>query len=115
MHRQRGQRLGRQTGAAESTLVCNRRAKRRLVGARSFSEREYRLPIEKGLQVGADQPRRLLRAIVMENISVRAEGPTLELPAGPSYRLHKEIKNVITVIAKTNHYWEEHIAGGVPA
>ena len=51
----------------------------------------------------------LLRAITMENISVRADGLDLELPAGPSYRLEKEIKNVITVIAKTAHYWFGHI------
>ena len=52
----------------------------------------------------------LLRAIAMENIAVRAEGATLELPAGPSYRLHKEVKNVITVIAKTAHYWVGHMS-----
>lgn len=52
----------------------------------------------------------LLRAIVMENIAVRADGVTLELPAGPSYRLHKEVKNVITVIAKTAHYWVGHMS-----
>jgi hypothetical protein len=34
----------------------------------------------------------------------------LELPAGPSYRLHKEVKNVITVIAKTAHYWVGHMS-----
>ncbi|NJL95993.1 MAG: 4'-phosphopantetheinyl transferase superfamily protein [Anaerolineae bacterium] len=52
----------------------------------------------------------LLRAIIVENISVRREGATLYFPAGPAFRLEKEIKNVITVIAKTNHYWQEHIA-----
>ena len=52
----------------------------------------------------------LLRAIAMENIAVRAEGAALELPAGPSYRLHKEVKNVITVIAKTAHYWVGHMS-----
>jgi sirohydrochlorin cobaltochelatase len=52
----------------------------------------------------------LLRAIAMENIAVRAEGATLELPAAPSYRLHKEVKNVITVIAKTAHYWVGHMS-----
>jgi sirohydrochlorin cobaltochelatase len=52
----------------------------------------------------------LLRAIVMENIAVRADGTTLELPAGPAYRLHKEVKNVITVIAKTAHYWVGHMS-----
>src|SRR5690606_10868891 len=52
----------------------------------------------------------LLRAITMENIAVRADGATLELPAGPVYRLHKEVKNVITVIAKTAHYWVGHMS-----
>jgi sirohydrochlorin cobaltochelatase len=44
----------------------------------------------------------------MENVSVRCEGAELELPAGPFYRLEKEIKNVITVMAKTCHYWFGH-------
>lgn len=51
----------------------------------------------------------LLRAIVMENVSARTEGLVLALPAGPDYRLEKEIKNVITVIAKTCHYWTGHM------
>ena len=51
----------------------------------------------------------LLRAIVMENVSARCEGAILNLPAGPGYRLDKEIKNVVTVIAKTAHYWLEHM------
>ena len=51
----------------------------------------------------------LLRAIVMENVSARTEGLTLALPAGPDYRLEKEIKNVVTVIAKTCHYWTGHM------
>jgi sirohydrochlorin cobaltochelatase len=52
----------------------------------------------------------LLRAITMENVAVRShEGKTLDLPAGPAYRLETEIKNVITVIAKTCHYWQGHI------
>ena len=51
----------------------------------------------------------LLRAIVMENVAVRAEGRALDLPAAPGFRLDKEIKNVVTVIAKTCHYWLGHI------
>ncbi len=51
----------------------------------------------------------LLRAITMENVAARAHGVFLELPAGPAYRIEKEIKNVITVIAKTCHYWVEHM------
>lgn len=52
----------------------------------------------------------LLRAILAENIAARREGPTLFLPAGPDFALEQEIKNVITVVAKTHHYWTEHIA-----
>lgn len=50
----------------------------------------------------------LLRAIIVENVSVRREGNVLFFPASPEFRLGEEIKNVITVIAKTNHYWQEH-------
>lgn len=50
----------------------------------------------------------LLRAIVVENVSVRRENNILYFPAGPDFRLEHEIKNVITVIAKTHHYWQEH-------
>jgi sirohydrochlorin cobaltochelatase len=51
----------------------------------------------------------LARAIVMENVSVRFDGSWLDLPAGPHYRLEKEIKNVVTVISKTCHYWNDHM------
>lgn len=51
----------------------------------------------------------LLRAIAMENVAVRAEGRLLYLPAAPHFRLDREIKNVITVIAKTSHYWLGHV------
>ena len=50
----------------------------------------------------------LLRAIVMENVAARATSRALDLPLGPDYRLEKEMKNVITVIAKTCHYWLGH-------
>jgi putative FmdB family regulatory protein len=52
----------------------------------------------------------LLRAILSENIAARRENATLFLPAGPAFTVEKEIKNVITVVAKTHHYWTEHIA-----
>jgi hypothetical protein len=51
----------------------------------------------------------LLRAITMENVAVRGGIRTIDLPAAPGYRLEKEIKNVVTVIAKTSHYWVGHI------
>jgi hypothetical protein len=52
----------------------------------------------------------LLRAVVMENVAARREGSHLELPAGPAFRIEKEIKNVVTVMAKTCHYWEGHMS-----
>jgi hypothetical protein len=54
----------------------------------------------------------LVRAVVMENVSTSREDSVLELPAGPHYRLEKEIKNVITVIAKTCHYFADHLRSG---
>ena len=50
----------------------------------------------------------LARAIEVENVSVRREGAVLSLPAGPRFRQEQEIKNVVTVVAKTYHYWREH-------
>jgi len=67
------------------------------------------------VQVGCDSETMagwLIRAIVMENVSARREDSVLELPAGPHYRLDKEIKNVITVIAKTCHYFADHLRSG---
>lgn len=52
----------------------------------------------------------LLRAIIVENVMVRREGRILYFPASPQFKLESEIKNVITVIAKTNHYWKEHVS-----
>jgi len=51
----------------------------------------------------------LARAIVMENVSARCEDAALDLPAGPGFQVEKEIKNVITAIAKTAHYWHAHV------
>lgn len=53
----------------------------------------------------------LLRAIIVENVCVRREGILLFLPVGPTFRIEYEIKNVITVVAKTHHYWMEHRNG----
>jgi sirohydrochlorin cobaltochelatase len=54
----------------------------------------------------------LARAIVMENVSARSGDRWLDLPAGPHYQIHKEIKNVVTVVAKTCHYWLDHTLPG---
>ncbi len=52
----------------------------------------------------------MARAITMENVSARCEGSLLELPAGPRYRVEKEIKNVVTAMAKAGHYWLDHMS-----
>jgi hypothetical protein len=52
----------------------------------------------------------LLRAVVMENVAARAGGRTLDLPAGPGFRLEKEVRNVVTVASKTCHYWIDHMS-----
>ena len=51
----------------------------------------------------------LLRAIVTENVAARAAGVMLDLPVAPSFRLDREVKNIVTVSAKTSHYWLEHM------
>ena len=50
----------------------------------------------------------LLRAITTENVAARRQGAMLDLPAAPQFRLERETKNVITVMAKTCHYWVGH-------
>jgi len=57
----------------------------------------------------------LVGAIVAENVVAWWEGLTLALPAGPRFRLEKEIKNVITALAKTCHYWSGHMSAAQQA
>jgi sirohydrochlorin cobaltochelatase len=54
----------------------------------------------------------LLRAAVVENICLRREGKTLFFPVGPDFQVEGEIKSIITVAAKTHHYWTEHLKAG---
>lgn len=51
----------------------------------------------------------LAEAITQENVQARREGARLLLPVAEYYTLKGEIKNVITVVAKTTHYWIEHL------
>ena len=54
----------------------------------------------------------LCAAIILENVDARVEGDRLLLPAGPDFRLEDQVKSVITVVAKTHHYWREHLQTG---
>jgi sirohydrochlorin cobaltochelatase len=51
----------------------------------------------------------LVRAIVAENVIARHEDATLFVPAGPNFRVEKEIKNVVVCAAKTCHYLFDHL------
>jgi hypothetical protein len=51
----------------------------------------------------------LCAAIILENVEARVEGARLLLPAGPDFLLEDQVKSVITVVAKTHHYWREHL------
>ena len=52
----------------------------------------------------------LLRAVTAENVAARQQGNVLLLPAGPRFRLEKEIKNAVTAAAKTCHHWTSHMS-----
>ncbi len=51
----------------------------------------------------------MYRAITTENVAVRRDRRALDLPASPAFTVAKEIKNVVTVVAKATHYWMNHI------
>ena len=51
----------------------------------------------------------LVRAIVAENVIARNDGTVLYVPAGPHFRIEKEIKNVVICVAKTCHYLFDHL------
>jgi sirohydrochlorin cobaltochelatase len=46
---------------------------------------------------------------VQENVLLRAEGNRFFAPCGVNWATKGEIKNVITVVAKTAHYWADHV------
>jgi len=51
----------------------------------------------------------LAEAIAQENVQARWSGVLLLVPVGEYYSVKGEIKNVITAVAKTTHYWQEHL------
>jgi sirohydrochlorin cobaltochelatase len=66
------------------------------------------------LAIETDSPGHALwlqRAIVQENVQAQARGNLLLVPVSQEFTLKGEIKNVITVVAKTTHYWTEHLQG----
>ena len=51
----------------------------------------------------------IARQGVQENVFMRSEGNRFFVPCGSQWTTEGEIKNVITVVAKTTHYWADHI------
>lgn len=45
-----------------------------------------------------------------ENVKFTHEGNHVYVPCGVDWPVKGEVKNVITVVAKTTHYWQDHIA-----
>ncbi|MGE3074242.1 MAG: hypothetical protein AB7N24_13395 [Dehalococcoidia bacterium] len=56
----------------------------------------------------------LAATIILENVEARCDGEILYVPASPDFDLKNEVKSVITVVAKVNHYWQAHIEGQQP-
>lgn len=52
----------------------------------------------------------LAASIIIENVDARCEEERLYVPACRDFHLKNEVKSVITVVAKTHHYWQAHIA-----
>lgn len=57
----------------------------------------------------------LCATIILENVDCKVEDERIFLPASPDFGLKDEVKSVITVLAKCNHYWEAHIAAAQAA
>lgn len=51
----------------------------------------------------------LAEAIVEENVQAQAVREVVFVPAGETFTVQGEIKSVITAVAKTSHYWREHL------
>ena len=52
----------------------------------------------------------LCAVIILENVDARSDGDVLFVPGDRGFQLKDQVKSVITVVAKANHYWQEHIA-----
>lgn len=48
-------------------------------------------------------------AMIQENVQARASEAVLLVPIGTYFSVKGEIKNVITAVAKTTHYWGAHL------
>jgi hypothetical protein len=79
----------------------------------------YSEPAAPGwLAVTCSSPRMaawLCATIILENVDARCDEERLLVPADPRFALEDQVKSVITVVAKTHHYWSAHLADGQPS
>jgi sirohydrochlorin cobaltochelatase len=52
----------------------------------------------------------LSAVIILENVDARSDGDVLFVPGDKGFELKDQVKSIITVVAKANHYWQEHLA-----
>lgn len=48
-------------------------------------------------------------SIILENVDAKCEDEVLYVPCSSDFDLKNQVKSVITVVAKVNHYWQAHI------
>jgi hypothetical protein len=51
----------------------------------------------------------LAAVIILENVDARSDEERLLVPVGPDYQLADQVKSLVTVVAKTAHYWQAHV------
>jgi sirohydrochlorin cobaltochelatase len=51
----------------------------------------------------------LCATIILENVDARMEDQYLFVPADTGFDLKDQVKSVITVVAKSHHYWRAHL------
>ena len=60
--------------------------------------------------MGSRKLRAWRRNNLLENVEAKFDEERLIVPAHESFTLKNEVKSVITVLAKTHHYWQAHVA-----
>jgi len=61
----------------------------------------------------ASKARWLSEQICQENVESYAEGSRFFVPVGDNFTLKGEVKNAVTAVAKTTHYWRDHLAAEI--
>ena len=65
------------------------------------------------LRVTCDSKRQaawMCATIILENVEAKVDDVHLFVPGDRGFDLKDQVKSVITVVAKSNHYWQAHIA-----